>query len=104
MEWIVVYKNTPPLPFFMQIGPKLQKLVIWVGGWGGLNVPTAIPYADILLLTLKYTSPPSFIQIGQKLPKFDIWGGFWVGGVGGWGEINMDSTPHVFFFKCIPEK
>ena len=53
-----------------------------VGGWGGRNVPPAIPYADILLLTLNYTSPPNFIQIGLKLPKFLIRGGFRVVGVG----------------------
>ena len=102
MEWIVVYKNTPPLPFFMQIGLKLQKLVIWVGGWGGLNVPTAIPYADILLLTLKYTSPPSFIQIGQKLPKFVIgvvsgWAG-WIVGVG----KTYPQPYHMLIYYYLP--
>ena len=65
---------------------KIAKVCFWggfgVAGWGRLNVPPAIPFADILLLTLKYTSQPSFIQIGPKLPKFGIWGNFWVGGVG----------------------
>ena len=49
-----------------------------MGGWGGQNVPPAIQFADILLLTINYTSPPSFIQIGPKLLKFVI------GVVSGW--------------------
>ena len=69
-----------------------------VGGWGRRNVPPAIPYADILLLTLNYTSPLNFIQIGSKLPKFLIWGDFRVFGVAGWGGLNMDQTPYVFLF------
>ena len=39
-----------------------------MGGSGGRNIPPDTPYADILLLTLNYTSPPNFIQIGSKLP------------------------------------
>ena len=61
-----------------------------MGGWGGQNVSPAIPYADILLLTLNYTSPPSFIQTGPKLPKFLIWGGFGVGRVGGWDTFMQN--------------
>ena len=58
-----------------------------VGGWFrgrwvvGVGEMYPQPYADILLLTLNYTSIPSFIQIGLKLPKFCIRGG---SGVGGW--------------------
>ena len=51
-----------------------------IGGWGGQNLSPAKPYADILLLTLNYTSPPILIKIGPKLPKFL----FWV--VLGWAE------------------
>ena len=61
----------------------------------------AIQFADILLLTIKYTSPPSFSRIGPKLPKFNIWDGFgWV--AGGWGGLNMGQT--LFLFSCIPPK
>ena len=59
--------------------------MVGVGGWGGLNVPPAIPFADILLLTLNYTFPPSFIQFGLKFPKFLIRGGFGVGREGSLG-------------------
>ena len=53
----------------------------------------AIQFADILLLTIKYTSPPSFSRIGPKLPKFLIWGG-----------LNIGQTLYVFLFSCIPPK
>ena len=56
-----------------------------VGGWGGQNIPPAIQFADILLLTLNYTSRPSFIQISQNRS------GFGVVGVGGWG--GLDTVP-----------
>ena len=75
------------------------------GGWlGWLNVPAAIRYAKILLVTLNCTSPPSFIQIGPKFPKLVVRGGFWVGGVGGWGGINMGLTTHVLLFRCVSPK
>ena len=51
-----------------------------MAGWGRQNVSPAIQYADILLLSLNYTSPPSFILIGPKFPKLLIRGGFGVGG------------------------
>ena len=53
-----------------------------VAGWGGQKVPPAIQFADILLLNINYTSPPSFSQIGLKLPKFLIPAGFGMVGVG----------------------
>ena len=55
-----------------------------------LNVPPAMPYADILLLAVNLTSLPSFIQIGPKLPKFEIWGGLGVGRVVGGLTIPPD--------------
>ena len=72
----------------------------WMGGWGGLNVPLAMPYADILLLIVNLNSPPSFIQIGPKLPKFDIWGGSWVGRVV--GRLNIPPSilqAHILLFN-----
>ena len=75
-----------------------------MGGWGGQNVPAAIKFADILLISLNYTSPPSFIQIGPKLAKFLIQGGFGVIGVGGWGGLNIGWTLYVFLFSCFPPK
>ena len=68
-----------------------------MGGWGEQNVSPAIPYADILLLTLNYTSPPSFIEIRPKLPKFLVWGSFGVGRESGWGGLNMGQTLCVLF-------
>ena len=72
--------------------PKFDIGVVSVGGWVGRNVPSATQFADILLLTLNYTSPPSLIKIGLILPKFLVRGGFWVGGdagEGGRGGLNM---------------
>ena len=39
-----------------------------------------------------------------KISKVGIWGGSWVGGVVGWGEINMGPTLHVFRFSFILQK
>ena len=43
----------------------IPKVGFW-GGWGGLNIPLVIPYADIVKLTLNLSSPPSVIQIWPK--------------------------------------
>ena len=59
-----------------------------MGSWGGQNVSPAIPYADILLLTLNKTAPPSFIQIGPELAKFVN------GVVVGWAKRNPS------YFAC----
>ena len=77
-----------------------------MGGWGGLNVPQAMPYADILLLAVNLTSPPSFIQIGLKLPKFDIWGGSGVGRVVLQAHIlllNINKTSPPSFIQIGPK-
>ena len=63
------------------------------GGWLGWTKRTPSPFADILLLTLNYTSPPSFIKIGPKLPKFLIRGGL------GW--LNMGWTLYVFLLVVV---
>ena len=68
---------------FIQIGPKLAKLVLW-GGSGGMRVGVRLGgfgwsdqdnFSGFELCFPFLTYTPSFIQIGPKLAKLALWSG-----------------------------
>ena len=77
-------------PIFIQIGPKLAKLVFWgrsggygVGWLGGVRGGQIINNSGFKLCCPFFSSTPISIQIGPKLAKLVFWG--WSGGYGiGW--------------------